>query len=307
MTFIIAEIGSNFRTLPECIKTIELSKEAGADAVKFQLASSMELYNEDLGESFDSNFIKKDWLPTLKNVADLNRIDFMCSAFSERGYHIVNPFVRRHKIASCESNHPGILKTVGEFGKETYVSVGGSCAEEITKIFNCLIRRLDYTKLYVLYCEVEYPCKYPLLDNIKWIEDNLTYLTGFSDHSTSINMPQIAVKGYGAKVIEKHFNPLGLTDTPDEKHSLSMDDFTTMVNGVRRKTNGNYRHTPTPHKRTIIATRNISEGERFTIENIGIFRSRNGQTGPSALTFSSVLNMKSDRQYIKGDIINGNV
>lgn len=311
MTFIIAEIGSNFKTIHDCIEAIKISKNVGADAVKFQLATEEELYGRQIDMGLDDNFIKRTWVKPLAMEAKSVGIEFMCSAFSEQGYSFINEYVNYHKIASCENTHPGILKTVAHFKKPTFVSLGQTNIGEINYIHKAL-KECPHT---FLYCEVAYPSKRARLEYILHLK-NLFGKAGYSDHTTDSDIiPVDAVHGYGARVIEKHFNPLDLYGTPDAPHSLDIPDFVNMVQRIRKRPSSHWTlKWPTfsyrPHKRKIVALQDIEKGEQFTPHNIGCYRifhfdfdAENLKDGLSTIHFDTLLKQKSLKQYQKWDVI----
>ena len=64
--FIIAEIGSNFdQNINKAFKLIDVAKESGADAVKFQLFRAEELYPKSSSayKIFKSIELQKNWIP----------------------------------------------------------------------------------------------------------------------------------------------------------------------------------------------------------------------------------------------------
>ena len=83
-TFVVAEIGSNWEgNIKKAEKIIQECKNAGADAVKFQMWRAKDLYSSQHPE-WDT--IKKSEITfkkakILKNLADRNKIEFFCSAF----------------------------------------------------------------------------------------------------------------------------------------------------------------------------------------------------------------------------------
>jgi len=306
MTFIIAEIGSNFRSLDDCIKAIAYSKHCGANAVKFQLASEVELYGHDIGLEIDKHFIKREWLDPLRDEANTQGIELMCSAFSSQGYSYVNEYVTRHKIASCENTDPTILKTVAHFKKPTIISLGDTTEYEMDKIHG-IFKECPLT---FMYCEVKYPCKTHHLEFISYLKKKYGH-AGFSDHSTDFStIPITAAHHYGASIIEKHFNPLDIVGTPDAPHSLSIPEFS----GMCMKIN-NIDQPPLlwptigarPFKRTVVATQDIKIGEAFTPHNIGVYRSTNRHAGPSALDYEDLIKGKvASKNYSQWSAIDGN-
>ena len=71
--FVIAEIGSNFdQSKWKAKKLINIAKNCGADAVKFQLFSGKILYpnNLKMQKIFKSIQLDKNWIPELKKYAD---------------------------------------------------------------------------------------------------------------------------------------------------------------------------------------------------------------------------------------------
>lgn len=77
--FIIAEIGSNFdQSLKKAKKYIDIAKNCGADAVKFQLFSGKNLYPDNIKMQKIFNSIQLDikWIDSLLNHANKKNNNF---------------------------------------------------------------------------------------------------------------------------------------------------------------------------------------------------------------------------------------
>lgn len=140
--FIIAEVGSNWATLDDCLTSISLARNCGADAVKFQLFTHESLYGlpregwhigtmekiqggqNHSGWDCNPPFLNPVWLPLLKERADKVGIEFMCSAFSPELIEAVNPFVNIHKVASAECTHKRMLEKLRTLEKPVILSTG---------------------------------------------------------------------------------------------------------------------------------------------------------------------------------------
>jgi N-acetylneuraminate synthase len=276
MTFIIAEVGSNQKGLKDCLVTIESSKKVGADAVKFQMFSPAELYGPFRSKKPAEGSIEPEWLPKLKKHADACGIELMVSAFSPEGIKTVDPYVRRHKLASCENNHLEMLKLLHDIGKQTIMSCGATWASELSNAIEVIGRK----NLILLYCVSAYPAVETKLEKIKALRSEFPDLeVGFSDHSTDYTTIPIEAcsASYGAVMLEKHFNPLDLKDTPDAPHSLSYLQFKVMVDRLRLRTlNYNVEveelSVARQAKRRVIAIKKIKKGDKITQEDVGIFR-----------------------------------
>ena len=257
MTFIIAEVGSNWTTLDEALASIGVAKDCGADAVKFQLYSHKELYGFDdqpwttadanhpgyhmyidrFGRSFKVGDViplmgelPREWVPQLAKKCQEVGIEFMCSAFSPQGIQFLDPYVKRHKIASAELTHDTMLRVAKASGKPLLLSMGGSTMQEIGDALKLLSR--DRTTL--LYCVAAYPAKDVTLDGIHFLVDRFQLPVGYSCHTDEIATPYYAARWYGAPVIEKHFKLRDMA-TPDNGHAITPDKFKEMVGWIRRE------------------------------------------------------------------------
>ena len=296
--FIIAEIGSNWRTLEDCLTSIALAKASGADAVKFQAFTAEALYgNGPHLEGAQVGTLPLDWLPTLKAKADSVGIEFMCTAFSPELVDAVDPFVNVHKVASAEMTHVRILERIRATGKPVFMSTGASSGGDIRKALAVLQECNDdtynhdkcnraHTSVVLLYCVAAYPARRVRMSRIGMLKDNFNLPVGFSDHTTDvITIPWFATIVYGACVIEKHVNFIEGLVSPDSPHSLSSDEFKEMCFWINRKvqssgTLGDLGPTVEEnpfilrHNRRLIATKDIQVGD--TLEegkNFGIHRS----------------------------------
>ena len=235
-SFIVAEIASNWEgDFTKAQKLIQESKNAGANAVKFQMWRAHDLYNDNHP---NWKFIKKSEITfekakKLKQIADKFDIEFFCSAFYPEAIDILEKLkVKRYKIASrtCLLKDPYALDTLQEKShtkKPVIISMGmGGNRKKIEKIFS-------KNKKTFCYCISEYPTKITKIDWKKAIKYD-----GFSDHTLGITAPLIFTmlkKQNNAKniLIEKHIK-LSNSKGPDAGSSIDTEELASLVSAVRK-------------------------------------------------------------------------
>ena len=122
-SYIIAEIASNWEgDLRVAKEIIKKSKEAGADAVKFQMWRAKDLYSEThpLWKFIKKSELKFDVVKKLKKISDDLDIEFFCSAFYPEAVDFLESIkVKRYKIASrtCLLKDPFSLETLNSKSK----------------------------------------------------------------------------------------------------------------------------------------------------------------------------------------------
>lgn len=288
--FIIAEIGSNWQTLEDCLSSIRAAKLAGANAAKFQLFNELALYGyseaaiaaADNGFYLDTSgltgvspWLDPAWLPALKKHCDHVGIEFMCSAFSPEFADQVNKYVNIHKVASSEMYHKPLLDRLNTFGKPVIMSTAASTEPDIKMAMKCL----PGIEVCLMYCVGAYPAKDVDLRVIGLLK-NLCPYVGYSDHTTDVRIIPRAAYGWGACVIEKHFTATD-AKTADSEHSLNPREFRLMVEAIRGIQSAAYlgpqpdeRDMMLKHKRRLKATSNIAKGETLSSSvNFGAYRS----------------------------------
>ena len=235
-SFIVAEIASNWEgSFVKATKLIQESKNAGANAVKFQMWRAHDLYNN---KHPNWKFIKKSEITfekarKLKKIADKVGIEFFCSAFYPEAIDILEKLkVKRYKIASrtCLLKDPYSLETLQKKSstkKPAIISMGmGGSRKKIEKIFT-------KNKKTFCYCISEYPTK---INKINW-KMAIKY-DGFSDHTLGITAPLIFTmlkKQQNTKniLIEKHVK-LANSRGPDASSSINTEELENLVSIIRR-------------------------------------------------------------------------
>jgi len=234
-SYIVAEIASNWEgSFVKAAKLIQESKNAGANAVKFQMWRANDLYDS---KHPNWKFIKKSEITfekakKLKQIANKIGIEFFCSAFYPEAVEVLEKLkVKRYKIASrtCLMKDPFSLETLKQKSftkKPVIISMGmGGNKEKIKSIFS-------KNKKLFCYCISEYPTK---LNKIKWNE--AIKFDGFSDHTLGITAPIIYTILKNKQktkniLIEKHIK-LKNSKGPDASSSINTQELKEMVQQIR--------------------------------------------------------------------------
>ncbi len=216
--FFIAEIGINHNGDIELAKQlIDMAKECGCDAVKFQKRNINKVYTNDYLKS-DRNSpwgttqreqkegleFGKDEYDEIDKYCKEKEIDWFASPWDEDSIDFLKQYnLKYNKIASAMLTNKAVLTDVAKQGKLTFISTGLSSLDDIDEAVNIFVY---YKCPYVLmHCVGIYPCPTNKL-NLKMIETlkkRYNCPIGYSGHSSSI-MDAVLATQLGARYIEKH-------------------------------------------------------------------------------------------------------
>lgn len=253
-TLVVAEIGANHNgDYDTALRLIKAAKDAGADAVKFQLVTAEGLCHPTHAayETVKKYALPREWMPCLMEYS--RHLGIQCSA-TPCDFEAVDlldrldaPFL---KIASGDLTYHALIQHAAKTGRHLIISTGAATQEEIETVWQMvatLWKRSGITlhgeslegRLTLLHCTMEYPCPIQNAD-LQRLNFAINYphlgdgggMWGFSDHTLSLTLPAVAV-GMGATVIEKHFTLSRNQDGPDHPHSLEPDEFRQMVGAIR--------------------------------------------------------------------------
>lgn len=224
--FLIAEAGVNHQgSLQIAKRLVEAAKDAGADAVKFQLFESQKLWGDDRIKHLELRYADME---KLYEHCQQVGIEFMCTPFGVAELLFLKPMLRRVKIASgCITRKP-LLEAARDTGLPCIVSTGMSGREDIDAVMDVLGwghaigRTPTYHEHTLLHCTSAYPCRMEDV-NLKAMERLAEYTgwpAGYSDHTNGITVA-IAAAAMGATVIEKHMTLDRGMEGPDHKASIT--------------------------------------------------------------------------------------
>jgi len=243
--YIIAEIGVNHEgSIEKARELIDLAKEGGADAVKFQtykaetLASKNSPAYWDLSKESTTSqyelFQKYDKLGEREYelLAEYCRkvgIDFLSTPFDDRAVEFLFPLVPCFKIASADITNFPLLRKIAKRGKPVLLSTGASTLAEIEMAISEL-EGAGCESLALLHCVLNYPTPYENthLNMIGGLQKTFpNYLIGYSDHTLPDEVMLILTAAYlkGARIIEKHFTYDKTLPGNDHYHAMDVDDL----------------------------------------------------------------------------------
>ena len=245
--FIIAEIAqAHDGSLGMAHAYIDAVAKTGCNAIKFQ--THIAEAESSIHEPFRVKFSKQDdtrmdywkrmeftleqWVEIKQHCEEVG-LEFMSSPFSNAAVDLLEKVgVKRYKVGSGEVNNFVLLEKIAQTGKPVIISSGMSSYQELDATVQFLKERsVTYS---ILQCTTSYPTSPEQfgLNVITELKERYNVVVGFSDHSATIESA-IAATALGAKILEFHVVFDKKMFGPDVKSSLTIEETTQLVNGVR--------------------------------------------------------------------------
>jgi N-acetylneuraminate synthase len=211
------------------------------------------------------------------------------------------------KIGSGECNNLPLLEHIASFGKPMILSTGMNTLESVRKSvetiskFNVPLALLHTTNLYPTpYNLVRLGAMQQLMETFPGIP------VGLSDHTVS-NHACFAAVALGASILERHFTDTMDRSGPDIICSMDESETAELIKGSNLifQMRGGKKEPAKEEKvtsdfafATVVAIKDIMEGELFTKENIWVKRPGTGQV--LAEKYNEVLG-KNSKNFIQKD------
>lgn len=244
--FIIAEIGSNHdNSYLKALKLIDKAKDAGANAVKFQIFSADKHYSKFtpgfkyLKKKNTYNLIKgleinRKWISKLKKYCDKKKIIFFASPCDLSAIQELKKLkIKIYKVASFDITDLDLIKNIAKTKKNIILSTGMCDLRDIEDAIK-ICNRYGNKNIVLLQCTSLYPAPKDIA-NLKAIETmrkKFKLFTGYSDHTLDDDAALISVC-LGSKVLERHFTLSKKLKGPDHKFAYEPNEFKKMVNKIR--------------------------------------------------------------------------
>lgn len=327
---IIAEAGVNHNgSFEMACRLADEAKRAGADYVKFQTgipenvisvrAEQAEYQKHNTGTSESQlDMVRKimlrpDDFKSLKEYCDSIGIRFLSTPFDLDSIDILKPLeMDLWKIPSGEITNLPYLRKIASMGQPVVMSTGMSRLGEVDDAVGVLLDGdLTLDMITLLHCNTEYPTPYTdvNLRAMLALRDAIGCRVGYSDHTLGIEVPVAAV-AMGAEVIEKHFTLDKTLPGPDHVASLEPAELKAMVSAIRhteaalgsgrKEVSRSERKNIAIARKSIIAARPISKGERFSHDNLTVKRPGNGI---SPMLWDTVVGLEAPRDFEPDELI----
>lgn len=302
-TYFIADIAANHNgDLGQAKHLIELAKEAGAEAAKFQHFTAEKIvsargfevmgnishqakWKKSVVEVYREASVPKSWTPVLKRHAEQVGIHFFSAPYDFEAIDALDAYMPAYKIGSGDITWLEALERIAVKQKPTFLATGASTMEEVEEAVEVFTR--INPQLCIMQCNTNYTGNF---ENFKYINLNVlktfalkfpNLLLGLSDHTPGLSTVMGAVT-LGARVVEKHFTDNKRQEGPDHGFSIEPSEWREMVDRVReleaalgadiKKVEANEAETVFIQRRCCRAAREIKAGEIFKKDDIDVLR-----------------------------------
>ena len=305
--YFVADIAANHDgDINRAIKLIELAKESGADAAKFQnfkankivsdigfkemhgQLSHQKNWKKSVFETYKDASLPDDWTPILKKKCDEVGIEYMTSPYDFGSVDVANQYSNCFKIGSGDISWHEIIDYIAKKNKPVMIATGAATLKEVKMAMDILLN--NHNDIVLMQCNTNYTAED---ENFKYINLNVlkTYselypdvVLGLSDHTIGYATVLGAI-ALGARVIEKHFTDDNTRIGPDHKFSTTPSQWKDMVkasnqlflalgDGVK-VVEGNEKDTSIVQKRGLYITKDMRKGDLIYRNDVEPLRPRN--------------------------------
>ena len=301
--YFVADVGANHDgSLERAFRLIELAKESGASAVKFQNFKAPKIvsqygfdhlpqmahqaaWKKSVYEIYEDASISDDWTAILKEKCGEFEIDYFTSPYDFASVDHADKFVDVFKIGSGDITWLEIVEYIAAKGKPVLLATGASGFEDVERAMNALQKHND--QIVLMQCNTNYTVS---PDKIKFVNLNVlkTYaekfpeaILGLSDHTFG-HATVLGAIALGAVVFEKHFTDDNLREGPDHKFAMNPETWREMVeragelysalgDGVKR-VEENEKDSIIVQQRSLRAVRDLQIGERLQKDDMEALR-----------------------------------
>jgi N-acetylneuraminate synthase len=249
--YFIADVGANHDgDLQRALNLIEIAKEAGADAAKFQNFAASKIVSkygfDNLGgqlshqknwkksvfEIYQDASISQDWTAKLKEKCDEVGIDYFTSPYDFDSIDHVDSYVDVYKIGSGDITWLEILAYIAKKNKPVMIATGAATLTDVDRAMTVL--QAHTTDIVLMQCNTNYTMD---ADKYKFVNLNVLKLyaqrypdaiLGLSDHTIGGATVAGAV-ALGARVFEKHFTDDNARPGPDHPFAMNPTTWRQMV------------------------------------------------------------------------------
>lgn len=234
-TFIVSECGINANGIYSfATKQIYESKQAGADAVKFQLYNTYELFKPDFPFFNDSlrGMFNDVEHRRLQNYANLENIEYFASPFHLWAVDVLESMgVKRYKVASRSVTDLELIKKIGETKKPVIISNGLVSDRQL----ETAILKLGHRNVTILYCVAKYPSTPSDFDlsSISRLKKRFGFPVGLSSHCPDVDFLSQTVLDLKLPMLEVHTTLNRGMPGCDQSSSLEYSELKELVERIR--------------------------------------------------------------------------
>ncbi len=289
---IIAELGINHSgSLDTAKKLADLAAESGADIIKSQFhIPEKEMSNEakkvipphtkkSIYEIIEDCSLSPDEEYDLKiHIQKLGK-EYLCTPFSAEAAELLGQMkVSSFKIGSGECSNDAVLKASAKYQKPLIISTGMNTLASVRKTCELVSKYLSNNFL-LMHTTNLYPTPSHLvrLGGIKELQSIVgNSRVGLSDHTQS-NLACLGAVANGAVILERHFTDTKERIGPDIINSMTPKELTDLKRDslIMFEMRGGSKEKEIQEEdairdfalATVVATKDILKGEKFTTSN----------------------------------------